>query len=96
MGLFFYYSSVNFKQSTGTFGITNFFFSVLSQVEDAMLMFDKTTNRHRGKCLFVLCVCVSVLLHVCVCNVIMNVLHCAVSSAVHSCAPKTLKREFSV
>lgn len=44
------------------------------------------------------CVCVSVLLHVCVCNVIMNVLQfdCAVSRAVHSCALKTLKREFSV
>lgn len=65
--LSFYYSSVNFKESTGTFVITNIFFSVLLQVEDAMLMFDKTTNRHRGKCPFVFCLCVSVLLHVCVC-----------------------------
>jgi len=63
-----------------------------------MLMFDKTTNRHRGKCPFVFCLCVSVLLHACVSNVIMNVLQldCPGSRAVHSCALKTLKREFSV
>lgn len=88
---------VNFKQSTGSFDIPLLIFLfVLLQVEDAMLMFDKTTNRHRGKSPFVLCVYLFVPLRVC--NVVRNVhqLYYAISCAVHSCTLKTLKREFSV
>lgn len=30
-----------------------FFCFILLQIEDAMLMFDKQTNRHRGKTIFI-------------------------------------------
>ncbi len=95
--LFFYYSSVNFNQITVSLDIPLLIFlSVLLQVEDAMLMFDKTTNRHRGKSPFVLCV--SVCVFACVCNVIMNVLqlYCAVSRAVQSYALKQYRSSCAV
>lgn len=36
------------------FGFEVYAFSCLLQIEDAMLMFDKQTNRHRGKCFFLI------------------------------------------